>query len=166
MRENQPNRRRMNRKIAIYPGSFDPITFGHLDLIERASGIFEQLVVGVGNSDSKKYLLPLNDRLALVQHCIEGFPNVSVQKIEGLTVDSAASAGASIIVRGVRDSADYAYESRIARSNLALAPDIETILMIPSDAVAHISSTIVREIYKSGGSIASFVPAQVVDHLR
>lgn len=144
-------------RIAIFPGSFDPITLGHMDIIARSAAMFDQVVVGLAVNESKKYLLELKDRIDLTKECVKGISNVDVQRIDGLTVNHAASLGA-VIVRGVRDASDFDYENRIAVANRKLNPSVETIFVVPAAEVRFISSTIVREILKSGGTVSDFVP--------
>ena len=148
-------------RIAIYPGSFDPITLGHVDIIERAAGLFDKIVVAIATNESKKFLLSPDDRQTLATESLSHLSNVSVERVTGLTVDLAIALEASVIIRGLRDASDFDYENRIAIANRKLAPSLETIFLVPANDSRFISSTIVREILKVGGSIDAFVPDAV-----
>ncbi len=152
-------------QIAIYPGSFDPITNGHLDLIQRASKQFEQLIVSVLQNDTKKADFPLSDRLTMIKKSIEGMDNVTVASFEGLLVDFAKQHKARLILRGIRAVSDYEYELQMALMNRNLAPDIETIFMLPSETYSYLSSHLVKEVCQHGGSIEKLVPQHVAEKL-
>ena len=153
-------------RVAIYPGSFDPITNGHLDLIRRAGDQFEELVVAVLRHDTKDAEFPLEKRLELIRKSVEGLANVRVDSFDGLLVDFARNNGARLIVRGIRAVSDYEYELQMALMNRKLAPEIETIFMLPSEAYSYLSSRLVKEVCRHGGDITDFVPTHVADELR
>jgi pantetheine-phosphate adenylyltransferase len=153
--------------IALYPGSFDPVTRGHLDLIARAARLFARLHVGVLENPSKAPLFSAAERVALIEAETRGLPNVEVVSFGGLAVDLAAKVGAGWIVRGLRSEADAAHELSMARSNrLCGAREIETVFIPAAAEVAFISSTLVREIAARGGKLAPFVPPAVEKALR
>lgn len=146
---------------AAYTGTFDPITCGHIDMISRASALFDELVVAVAVSSAKKTLFSLEERVALATESLADLNNVRVCGFEGLVIDFAHQQGVSVLVRGVRNNTDFDYESQMARMIRHLAPDIETIILPPAPPFAHISSTLVREIAMLGGPLQDLVPDQV-----
>lgn len=152
--------------IAIYPGTFDPITNGHLDLIERTSKLFSQVIVAVANSPSKQPLFDLNERVELVKHVIKPLNNVKVIGFSGLLVDLAKEHNADVLVRGVRAVADFEYEFQLTNVNRNLHPDLETIFLTPLEKNSYISSTIVKEVAKHGGKVADFVAPQIEQALK
>jgi pantetheine-phosphate adenylyltransferase len=155
------------RTKAIYPGSFDPVTLGHLDLIERASRIFDELIVGVAERTlHKSPLLPLAQRLDLVRRAVADLPNVTVESFEGLLVAYARSRGVRVLVRGLRAFSDFEYEFQMALTNRQLAPDIETMFLMPSEQYSYVSSSVVREVANLGGDTEQFVPPDVSRVLR
>jgi pantetheine-phosphate adenylyltransferase len=149
--------------IAIYPGMFDPITNGHLDLIERASKLFDHIVVAVAANHSKTPLFTLEQRLALLQTVLRPYPNVSAAQVNGLLVNFAKQHHASVILRGIRTSTDFDYELQMAGMNRQLDAAIETVFLVPAEQYGFISSTLVREIASLGGDISSFVPPAVIN---
>lgn len=151
---------------AIYPGTFDPITNGHLDLIERASRMFDKIIVGVANSPSKQPLFNLAERVALTEHVTSHLNNVAVIGFSGLLVDLAKAQQASVLVRGVRTVGDFEYEFQLANVNRSLHPDLETIFLAPSEKNSYLSSTIVKEVARHGGSVARFVDDWVAAQLQ
>lgn len=153
-------------RVAIYPGSFDPVTNGHLDLIQRAAGQFEELVVAVLHHDTKQGEFPISDRLAMLDESVKHLANVRVASFDGLLVDCARQQGASLIVRGIRAVSDYEYELQMALMNRKLAPEIETVFMLPSEAYSFLSSRLVKEVCRHGGRIEEFVPPHVATRLR
>lgn len=161
-------RERMNR-IAVVPGSFDPVTLGHLDVIERAAGIFDELHVLVVHNPTKAALLPIAQRVALIQESIReaGLPeNVLVTSWSvGLLVDYCTDVGASVLVKGIRSQVDVAYETPMAIVNRDLA-GVETVFLLPSPAHAHVSSSLVRQVANLGGDITPYVPAAVARYLQ
>lgn len=154
------------KRVAIYPGSFDPITYGHLDLIERAAKQFEELVVAVLQHDSKEGAFPLSERLAMIGESVSHLNNVRVASFDGLLVDFARQEGARLILRGIRAVSDYEYELQMALMNRELEPDIETVFMLPSETYSYLSSRLVKEVCRHGGRIDEFVPPHVAVRLR
>ncbi|MBS9337767.1 pantetheine-phosphate adenylyltransferase [Fructobacillus parabroussonetiae] len=153
-------------KKAVFPGSFDPLTNGHLDIITRAAGLFDELVVAVGKNTNKQGLFQPEERLALVRQAVAHLPNVSVGQIDGLTVDYMASVGAKYIVRGLRNCKDFEYERDIAGVNSVL-DDVETVLLFAKPENQNISSSMVKEISKlSSNRLEAFVPPVIVDALQ
>ena len=153
-------------RAAIYPGSFDPITNGHLDLIKRAARQFEELVVAVLRHDTKAAIFPLAERLEMIREAVRGLDNVRVGSFDGLLVDYARQEGARLILRGIRAVSDYEYELQMALMNRKLAPEIETIFMLPGEAYTYLSSRLVREVCHHGGQIDDLVPSHVASRLR
>jgi pantetheine-phosphate adenylyltransferase len=152
--------------LAIYPGSFDPITNGHLDLIERGSQIFNRLIVAVLTNIEKDPLFSISERVEMLQESTQKFPNVSVDTFSGLLVDYARQKQAKAIMRGIRAFTDYEYELQMALMNRKLASDLETVFLMPALAYTYVSSRLVREVFQLGGSVTSLVPARVEEHLR
>lgn len=154
-------------QIAVFTGTFDPITLGHLDVIKRASSIFRRVVVGVGSNPDKTSLFRLDERVSLVRACVATLPNIAVDSFDGLAVRFVRSCGAGVIVRGVRSVADMDYELTMARSNRSLEPSIETFFLPANESYSHISSTLIRQIAREAGKneLAKFVPAPVVQAL-
>jgi pantetheine-phosphate adenylyltransferase len=156
----------LKQVIAIYPGSFDPLTNGHLDLIERGSEIFDELVVAILRNTEKSPLFSLGERRAMLEAMTERFRNVRVDTFDGLTVDYALKVGAKAILRGIRALSDYEYELQMALMNRKLNPDLETVFMMPAEQYSYLSSKLVREVAQLGGSIKDLVPAMVEQRLR
>lgn len=152
--------------IAIYPGSFDPLTNGHLDLIQRGAKIFDELVVAILRNSEKSALFTVDERLEMLRDGTKQFSNVRVESFEGLLVDFARERGAQAVLRGIRVVSDYEYELQMAWMNRKLDPTLETIFMMPAGAYSYLSSRIVREIASLGGSLAGLVPASVDVQLR
>lgn len=155
----------MNCK-AIYPGTFDPVTNGHVDIITRAAKIFPHLVVAVAHNNPKRPFFSLPDRIALVQDAVRGLPGVSVVGFDNLLINFAHEQGASVILRGLRAVADFEYEFQLAGMNRKLSKSVETMFLTPSDNSMFISSTLVREIAILGGDVSAFVPEAVVRALK
>ena len=157
------------RRIAVVPGSFDPITLGHLDVIERAAGLFDELHVVVVHNPAKEALLPIAHRVALIEQAIReaGFPdNIIVTSWSvGLLVDYCTEVGASVLIKGIRSQVDVAYETPMAIVNRNLA-GVETIFMLPDPAHTHVSSSLVRQVAGLGGDVAPYVPKAVADFLQ
>ena len=156
----------MSEIRAIYPGSFDPLTHGHLDLIERASQIFDQLVVAVLTNLEKAPLFSLEERVEMLCEVTAGMPNVSVDTFSGLLVNYAMKKKARVILRGIRAFTDYEYELQMALMNRQLQPNLETVFLTPAEAYSHISSRLVKEIFQHGGSVSGLVPPVVEQRLR
>lgn len=147
--------------LAMYAGTFDPITFGHIDLIERASRLFERVVVAVAESKAKKTLFSLDERVAMSREVLTHLDNVDVAGFDTLTLDFARKQGVSVFIRGLRAVADFDYEFQLANMNRTLNPEIETVFLMPAEKFMFISSSLIREIAGLRGDIAPFVPAQV-----
>jgi pantetheine-phosphate adenylyltransferase len=156
----------MSGILAIYPGSFDPLTRGHLDLIERGSQIFDQLVVAVLTNLDKAPLFSVEERVEMLREITAGMPNVSVDTFSGLLVDYAVRKKARVILRGIRAFSDYEYELQMALMNRELQPNIETVFLTPAEAYSHISSRLVKEIFQHGGPVKGLVPPAVEERLR
>ena len=156
----------MKRIKAIYPGSFDPPTNGHLDLIERGSKIFDELVVAILRNPEKDPLFSVADRRKMLEAMTSDIDNVSVDTFEGLTVDYALRVEARAILRGIRAISDYEYEFQMALMNRKLEPHIETVFMMPAEAYSYLSSRLVREISHLGGTIHGLVPPMVEERLK
>src|ERR1700747_759855 len=154
-------RGQLKKVIAIYPGSFDPLTNGHLDLIERGSEIFDDLVVAILRNAEKSPLFSLGERRAMLEAMTERFRNVRVDTFDGLTVDYAVKVGAKAILRGIRALSDYEYELQMALMNRKLNPDLETVFMMPAEQYSYLSSKLVREVAQLGGSIKNLGPVMV-----
>ncbi len=155
--------------LAVYPGTFDPITNGHIDLIKRALRIFDRLIVAIGENPAKKPLFTLEERLSMVKEAISAFPcrdRIEVESFSGLLVDFAANKGARVIVRGLRAVSDFEYEFQLALMNRRLNRQIETIFLMPGFKWFYISSTIVKEAAKFGGDVSGLVPPNVEEKLR
>jgi pantetheine-phosphate adenylyltransferase len=156
----------LKKVIAIYPGSFDPPTNGHLDLIERGSKIFDELIVSILRNAEKSPLFSLAERRRMLEELTQPFRNVSVDTFEGLTVDYALKVGAGAILRGIRAISDYEYELQMALMNRKLHPELETVFMMPAEQYSYISSRLVREVAQLGGAISDLVPEMVEQRLR
>lgn len=151
---------------AIYPGSFDPITNGHLDVLQRAVGLFDELVVAVARDSSKTSLFSLEERVSLVREATSQVPKVTVEPFEGLLVHFAARQKAVAVVRGLRAVSDFEFEFQLALMNRKLSPALETVFLMPREELTYISSRLVKEIAALGGNIDLFVPANVSKALR
>ncbi len=156
----------MKRIKAVYPGSFDPPTNGHLDLIERGSRIFDELVVAILRNPEKSPLFSVSERRNMLEAMTAGFDNVSVETFDGLTVEYAMTVGASAVLRGIRAISDYEYELQMALMNRKLQPSLETVFMMPAEKYSYISSRLVREVAQLGGNIDCLVPELVGRKLR
>jgi pantetheine-phosphate adenylyltransferase len=149
-------------RIAVFPGSFDPITLGHFDIIERAVPLFEKVIVAIGNNSNKQYMFPLQKRMDWIKETVKIFPNVEVDFFNGLTIDYCAERKAPYIIRGLRNPADFEFEKAIAHTNRTLArKSIETVFFLTSSGKSFISSSIVREIMKYKGDYEVLVPDAV-----
>jgi len=152
--------------LAIYPGSFDPITKGHLDLIERGSQLFDRLIVAVLTNLEKDPLFTVAERVDMLRESVHAITNVSVDTFSGLLVDYARQKRAQVILRGIRAFTDYEYELQMALMNRKLGPDLETVFLMPALAYTYVSSRLVREIFQHGGSVKDLVPALVEERLH
>ncbi|MFT5477079.1 MAG: pantetheine-phosphate adenylyltransferase [Planctomycetota bacterium] len=146
---------------ALFPGTFDPVTLGHLDVLERALRLFDRVTLAVAEHHAKDQLFDLEERQALLREVTSGWKGVEVVTLSGLLVDGCRELGAGAIVRGVRSAADLDYERQMAFTNRAMAPDVETVFLLTAPECQHISSTLVRQIARMGGDVSSFVPPAV-----
>lgn len=153
-------------KVALYAGSFDPLTNGHLDIIKRASKLFDRLVVGVGTNTSKTPLFSTFEKIALIRKVTAEFKNVEVIEISGLTVDVMDSLQANYLVRGLRNENDYLYERDIAEMNRSLRPDLETVILMAHHENQNIASSMIKEIAHFGGDVSTLVPAVINEALE
>ena len=151
---------------AVYPGSFDPVTYGHLDIIERASKVVDEVIVAVLVNSSKKPLFTIEERVGMLRETTKGFSNVKIEMFQGLTVDFAKRVGAKVMVRGLRAVSDFESEMQIAQTNHSLNPDIDTMFFTTSLEYAFLSSTIVREVASYGSDVSNLVPEPVEQMLR
>jgi len=150
---------------AVYPGSFDPVTYGHIDLIKRALKIFDTVIVAVAHNASKEPLFSAEERIAMLKKATKGMKGVVIEEFEGLAVDYVRSKGSVVMVRGLRMLSDFEYEFQMALTNRKLAPDIETIFMMPYEAYSYLSSKLIKEAFALGADVRSFVPSFVVKAL-
>mgnify|MGYP005766655889 CR=1 FL=1 len=153
-------------KTAIYPGSFDPITKGHLDVLKRASEIFEKIIVVVSVNVNKKSFLPLEDKLMLIKESVKDIKNVEVDSFDGLTIEYAKKRNANVLIRGLRAVSDFEYEMQLSQANSALCSDIHTVFLTTKPKYNFISSGTVREIALMKGDVSKFVPASVAKYLE
>ena len=149
-------------RVAVYPGSFDPVTFGHLDIIERSAKIFDEVIIGVLNNSAKNALFTVEERVAMIEDLVRQYPNVTVDSFDGLLVDYAKKKEAAVIIRGLRAVTDFEYEIQIAQTNKVEYPELETIFLTTGLHYSYLSSTIVREFASYGGDISRFVPAEII----
>ncbi len=156
----------MSKKIAVFPGSFDPITLGHIDLVKRATRIFDEIIVAVGVNSSKKYLFDLDQRIKWLEEVFKEFPEVHVDSFSGLTVNFCKEKNANFLLRGLRNASDFDYEKTISQLNTIIGDNLETVFLISKPEFSHISSTIVREIIKGKGDVSPFVPDNIVKEIN
>ncbi len=153
-------------KIAIYPGSFDPITKGHLDVLKTGAEIFDKVIIAVSFDNGKKSFLSVEDRVSLIKECVEHIPNVEVDAFSGLTVEYAKQKGANILLRGLRAVSDFEYEMQLSQTNSALVENIKTIFLTTRPKFNFISSSTVRDVALLGGDVSKFVPEPVDKYLK
>ena len=153
-------------RLAVYAGSFDPVTLGHTDLIERASALFSDVIVALGVHPTRSPLFSIDERLRLMSEVSRHLPNVSVESFDGLLIDYCRARGARVIVRGLRAATDFEYELQIAHANADLCPEIDTIFLPTRTKNGFISASLVREIATHGGDVSRYAPAVVVDALK
>ena len=152
--------------IAIYPGSFDPITKGHLDVLKTSAEIFDKVIIAVSRNSAKSCFLTIDERVELIKACVEDLPNVEVDSFEGLTVEYAKVKGAKVLIRGLRAVSDFEYEMQLSQTNSALSCDIKTVFLITKPKYNFISSSTVKEIAIMGGDISKFVAEPVFEFLK
>ncbi|NLK76190.1 MAG: pantetheine-phosphate adenylyltransferase [Clostridiales bacterium] len=150
---------------AIYPGSFDPVTFGHIDMIERSAKIVDELLVAVLNNSAKNPLFSVKERVSMLEEITSHLPNVKVTSFDGLLIDYANKVDASIIIRGLRAVTDFEYELQIAQTNRIVNPNVATLFLTTSLEYAYLSSTIVKEVASYGGDISHFVPERLIERI-
>ncbi len=157
----------MGCKVAVYPGTFDPITYGHLDILERAARIFDKVIIAVAVNRRKGPLFSVEERKEMIEECVRerGLSNVEVDSFDTLLIEYARTKGASVIVRGLRAISDFEYEFQMALMNRKLYPNIETLFMMPSEQYTYISSRIVKEIASYGGNVSCLVPPFIAERL-
>ena len=153
-------------RTALYPGTFDPITLGHLDVLNRASLIFDRVIIGVAHNISKNPTLSLEARMKLIEENLRSLPNIEIQSFDGLVVDFAKQVGAVALIRGLRAVSDFEYELQMAQMNRNLDESIETLFLMPNEAFTFISSTLIKQVAIYGGDISKFVPANVYEALK
>lgn len=153
-------------KTCIYPGSFDPITYGHIDIIDRASKIADKLIVAVLNNHDKKSLFTVEERVQMIKESIKEYGNVEVESFDGLLVDYAKSKNAKIVIRGLRAVTDFEYELQMAQTNRELENDIDTVFLLTNLKYSYLSSSIVKQVASFDGDVSKFVTPQVADRLK
>jgi pantetheine-phosphate adenylyltransferase len=152
-------------KTIAYPGTFDPVTNGHIDLVERASRLFDKVVIGIASSQRKSPLFTIEERIELASECLQHVPNIEIHGFDCLLVNFVSDCNADAIMRGLRAVSDFEYEFQLANMNRALSPDIESIFLTPSEKFSYISSSLVREISSLKGDVSQFVPPNVAKAL-
>jgi pantetheine-phosphate adenylyltransferase len=150
-------------KIAVYPGSFDPITYGHIDLIKRASKIFQKVIVAVADNSAKDSLFTIDERVGLIKQAVKNLKSVEVDSFKGLSIDYVKSKGSYVIIRGVRMISDFEYEFQMALTNRRLSKNVETIFLMPSESYSYLSSKLIKEAALLGAEIDCFVPRFVAN---
>ena len=151
---------------AVYPGSFDPVTLGHLDIIERSAKIMDKVIVGVLKNNSKTPLFSVEERVKILTKATKDIPNVEVKAFEGLSVNFARENHAQVIVRGLRAVTDFEYELQMAQTNRVLAPDVDTVFLTTSLEYAYLSSTIMKEVANFGGDLSKFAPGEIIEAVK
>ncbi len=154
------------KKIAVFPGSFDPITRGHESIILRAATLFDEIIIAIGKNAEKKHFFPLKDRMRWIEKVFEGYPNITVTDYKGLTVDFCKKVNARFILRGLRTSADFEFERSISQINKKINPEIETIFLLTTPEYTALNSSIVRDIIFHGGDSGQFVPEAIRDDIH
>ena len=152
--------------VAVYPGSFDPATYGHLDVIKRASVSFDKIIVGVLHNSAKRPLFSVEERVNILEKATKDIPNVEVKPFEGLSVNFARENHAQVIIRGLRAVTDFEYELQMAQTNRVLAQDIDTVFMTTSLEYAYLSSTIMKEVASFGGDLSKFAPPEIIEAVK
>lgn len=155
----------LNRRVAIYPGTFDPMTRGHEDLVRRAVSLFDHVIVGIAESRAKKPFFNLEERVDMARQILKPYPNAEVCSFDGLLLDFLHARGAKVILRGLRAASDFEYEFQMAGMNRNLYPEVETLFLTPSEQYIFISATMVREFARFGGNVSKFVRPEICDRL-
>ena len=153
------------KPVAVYPGTFDPVTNGHLDLVERGRRHFDRMIISILRHDDKQPVFSVPERIALLEDAVSAWDDVEVDSFDGLLVDYAKRMGASVILRGMRALSDFEYELQMAMMNRRLAPEVETVFLMPSEAYSYVSSRLVREVARLGGDVQGLVPDRVAEAL-
>ena len=153
-------------KIAVYPGSFDPVTKGHIDILQTAAGIFDKVIIAVAKNSEKHGFLPIEKRVELIKESVKNMDNVEVDAFEGLTINYAREKGASVLIRGLRAVSDFEYEMQLSQANSALASEIKTVFLTTKPKYNFISSSTIKEIFLNKGDISKFVPDAVNEYLQ
>ena len=166
MKARKRNSHKSTKKIAVFPGSFDPITVGHQDIVERAIPLFDEIIIAIGTNSQKAALFSLEQRMEWIRLVFKDEPNVKVDCYEGLTVNFCEKVGANYLLRGIRSAADFEYEKTIAHLNHDMLPQVETVLILSRPELSSISSTIVREIIRGKGTVKKFVPKEIASFFR
>lgn len=156
----------MEEKVAVYPGSFDPITYGHLDIIKRALKIFDKVIVAVAHNYDKKFLFTPTERVEMIQEALKGYPNVTVERFEGLLMEYMTGTNARVVLRGLRATSDFEYEYHMASMNRSLNQEIDTLFMVTGKDYFFVSSRTIKEVAGLGGSVEGLVPKNVAQKLR
>lgn len=152
-------------KTALFPGSFDPVTIAHVDILRRSLSLFDKIIIGVGTNSSKQPMLPAETRINILRAVFAGEPKIEISEYSGLTVNFCKQTGASYIIRGIRTVSDFEYEKAIAQMNHELEPSVESIFILSNPGYSSISSTIVRDIFRHKGNISKFVPGEAMTFL-
>lgn len=153
-------------RIAVYPGSFDPVTNGHLDIVRRACRLFDRVIVAVSNASHKKRTFTIRERISMIRECTQDYPRFEVDTFSGLVVDYMREKRATVLIRGLRVVSDMDYEFQMASMNRKLSPEAETVFLMPSDRYTYLSSSIVKEVARMGAHVSDLLPSQVMLKLR
>lgn len=154
------------KRIALFPGSFDPFTNGHYDVVKRGLSLFDEVIIAIGNNSSKKRYIPVEVSLEIIRNLFEEEVKISAEAYTGLTADYAKQMGARFLLRGLRNTTDFEYENTIAQANRHVNPELETVFLITSPHLAAINSSIIREIHALGGNVDDFIPFQISKHVN
>jgi pantetheine-phosphate adenylyltransferase len=146
------------KRIALFPGSFDPFTHGHLDVVLRGARMFDEIIIAIGNNSSKQRYIPVDRMIEIIERLFKDQPNITARSYKGLTAEFAREVGANFLLRGLRNTTDFEYENTIAQANRHVNQELETVFLITSPALAAISSSIIREIHRFGGNVDDFIP--------
>jgi pantetheine-phosphate adenylyltransferase len=154
------------KQVVVYPGTFDPVTFGHLDVIERVAALYDEVYVAVAHSKEKTPFFSVEERVEMLKKAVADFDNVVVEDFDGLAVDYAISRGSKVVVRGLRMISDFEYEFQMALTNRKLNDDVETVFMMPNESYSYLSSRLIKEVARLGADISQFVPEHVEESLK